>query len=149
MIRKIVSGIFAVLVMASSAAAAENCTIPTDNEREVRTAKCLLNVDGKLLVNERCNFHVSPDGHRTTLDAGKYYFEVVTPVGGQRGEIARWNRGSGRSDQLVTLGPAFGLDRTDAFCYHNRRFEMCGSEYMTCKCSLNEEYGCRHDESGQ
>jgi len=45
-------------------ASAQGCTIPTDDEVQARTAKCLLSIDGKLLVNERCNLNVSPDEPR-------------------------------------------------------------------------------------
>ncbi len=52
----------------------------------------------------------------------------VTPNGVA---IASWNQGSGRSDQLSALGPVTSFDRTGADCYHNRRFEMCASDYLT------------------
>jgi hypothetical protein len=104
----------------------------------------LLSIDGRLLVNERCKFNVSPDGHSTTLDAGKYYAEVNV-IARERGNmtIAFWNGGSGRSDQLTPLGPVTGFDRSGAYCYHNRRFEMCASDYLTCKCGPDEFYGCK------
>ena len=85
-----------------------------------------------LLVDDRCNFRVSPDGHRTTLDAGKHYAEVnVTPRGAA---IGFWNRGIGRRDRLTSLGLVTRFDSSGAYCYHNRRFEMCASDYLTCKC---------------
>jgi hypothetical protein len=75
--------IIAPLLLATGMGAnAEICIIPTDDVVQARTAKCLLSIDGMLLVDDRCNFRVSPDGHRTTLDAGKDYAEVnVTPRG--------------------------------------------------------------------
>ncbi|TQF30016.1 hypothetical protein [Bradyrhizobium sp. UNPA324] len=134
----------ALLLFGATNAKAETCTIPTDDEVQARTAKCLLSIDGKLLVNERCNFHVSPDGHGTTLDAGKYYVEVnVIPKASTNATMAFWNRGSGRSDQLASLGPVTWFNRSGADCFRNRRFEMCASEYQTCKCGPNEEYGCK------
>ncbi len=85
--------ITALLLATGARASAESCTIPTDDEVQARTAQCLLSIDGKLLVNERCNFNVSPDGHASILDAGRYYAAVkVTPNGVA---IASWNRGSG------------------------------------------------------
>jgi len=97
---------------------AEICIIPTDEVVQARTAKCLLSIDGMLLVDDRCNFRVSPDGHRTTLDAGKDYAEVnVTPRGAA---IGFWNRGIGRRDRLTSLGLVTRFDSTGAYCYHNR-----------------------------
>ena len=85
--------------------------------------KCLLSIDGMLLVDDRCNFRVSPDGHRTTLDAGKDYAEVnVTPRGAA---IGFWNRGIGHRDRLTSLGLVTRFDSSGAYCYHNRGFEMC------------------------
>ena len=119
---------------------AEICIIPTDDVVQARTARCLLSIDGMLLVDDRCNFRVSPDGHRTTLDAGKDYAEVnVTPRGAA---IGFWNRGIGRRDRLTSLGLVTGFDSTGAYCYHGRRFDMCASDYLTCKCGPNELYGC-------
>jgi hypothetical protein len=87
-------------------------------------------------------FHVSPDGHGTTLDAGKYYVELnVIARTSSNVTMAFWNRGSGRSDQQTSLGPVTGFDRSDAYCFRNRRFEMCASEYLTCKCGPEEYYG--------
>jgi hypothetical protein len=108
---------------------------------QARTARCLLSIDGRVLVNQRCSYHVSPDGHDYILDTGQYYatVEVIPDVG----VIASWNRGSGRSDQLRSLGPVTGFNRTGADCYHNRRFEMCASDYLTCKCGPDELYGCK------
>jgi hypothetical protein len=95
-------------------ARATSCTIPTDDEVEARTAKCLINIDGRLLVNERCNIHVAPNGRGTTLDAGKYYVEVhVTSSASRHPGVATasWNRGSGRSDQLTSLGSVTAFER--------------------------------------
>jgi hypothetical protein len=60
------TSIFAALLLLSlnGYASAQGCTIPTDDEVQARTAKCLLSIDGKLLVNERCNLNVSPDEPR-------------------------------------------------------------------------------------
>jgi len=137
----------AVLLLATTGAGAssESCTIPTDDEVQAQTPQCLLNIDGLLLVNERCNFNVSPDGHATIIDAGRYYVAVNVDNGpGGKGRImASWNRGSGRSDRLSSLGPATSFDRSGTLCFHNRRFEMCVSDYLTCKCKEEGEYGCR------
>lgn len=56
--------------------------------------------------------------------------------------IAFWNCGSGRSDQLTSLGPVTGFDRSGVVCFRNRRFEMCVSNYLTCKCGPGQDYGC-------
>jgi hypothetical protein len=114
------------LLMTGGSVSAENCTIPTDDEVQAQTAKCLLSIDGRLLVNARCNFNVSPDGHATFLDAGKYYIEVNVDNGpkGNGMAMASWNRGTGRSDHLASLGPATWFERSGATCSRNRRFEM-------------------------
>jgi len=138
--------IAAVLLVATgtTTANAENCNIPTDYMVQAQTAKCLLSIDGRLLVNERCKFNVSPEGHATVLDAGKHYVEVnVIAKTSTTVTIAFWNRGSGRSNQLTSLGPVTWFNRSGADCFRNRRFEMCTSEYLTCKCGQDEYYGCK------
>jgi hypothetical protein len=131
----------ALLLTTGANAGAENCTIPTDDEVQARTAQCLLSVDSTAIISERCNFRVSPDGHSTTLDAGKYYAEVNITSRGVA--VALWNRGSGRSDQLTSLGSVTPFDRNGAYCYRNRRFELCASNYLTCKCGPDEQSGCK------
>jgi len=136
-----------VLLVATGAdAIAETCSIPTDDEVEARTAKCLLSIDGKRLVNERCDIRVSPDGRGFELSAGKYYVEVSVTLDRRNLPIfviAKWNLGSGRSDQLTSLGTVNELDRSGARCFRNRRIEMCASEYLTCKCGPDEYDGCK------
>lgn len=73
----------ALLLATDLAASAENCTIPTDDPVAAQTAKCLLSVDGRLLVNERCNLSVSPDTHGSTLDAEDYV--EVNVIASERG----------------------------------------------------------------
>lgn len=125
----------------ATAAFAQSCDIPTDDMVAAKTAKCLLNVDGKLVIDQRCNYSVSPDGHEYLMDAGKYYAAVrIRPSDGAA--IAYWNRGSGRSDGLTPLGPVKSLLRGSLDCSQNRRFEMCASEYQGCKCRPNEDYSC-------
>jgi hypothetical protein len=102
-LRMIRIAIIAPLLLATGMVAnAEICIAPTDDVVQARTAKCLLVIDGMLLVDERCNFRVSPDGRRAALDAGEDHAEVnVSPRGAA---IASWNRGSGRRDHLTSLG---------------------------------------------
>jgi hypothetical protein len=113
-----VAAISALLLTMVPGARAESCSIPTDDEVAARTAKYLLSIDGKLLVDERCKFGVLPDGRETIFDAGKYYAEVSVTLD-RRGSptvvTAKWNRGNGRSDQMVSLGPVTGFDRRGAY----------------------------------
>jgi hypothetical protein len=72
-------------------------SVPED-QVAAQTAKCLLSIDGKPLVNERCNVEFSPDGRGILVDAGKYY-AVVSLTLDRKGSptilTAYWNRGSG------------------------------------------------------
>jgi hypothetical protein len=102
--------IVAMFAFAAASASAKDCR-PTDDEVVAQTAKCLLSIDGKLLVNERCNVLFTPNGREVDLDAGKYYAVVSTTLD-RKGEptvvTASWNRGSGRSDHLTSLGVSPG-----------------------------------------
>jgi hypothetical protein len=148
--RYVMRGALAVLVsLTCEAAIAEtSCTIPTNDEVQARTAKCLLSIDGRLLVNERCKFKVSPEGHATILDAGKHYVEVNV-IAKDKGTVAMafWNRGSGRSNQLLSLGAVTYFERSGAYCFRNQRIETCASDFLTCKCGPNDGgYGCKPDD---
>src|SRR4029077_7600063 len=112
--------IIAPLLLATGMGAnAEICIIPTDEVVQARTAKCLLSIDGMLLVDDRCNFRVSPDGHRTTLDAGKDYVEVN--VTHRRAALVLSNPGLARLVLLSSLELVTRFDSSCAYCYHNRR----------------------------
>ena len=71
--------ILATLAVAS-ASAQQECSgpanIPTDDPVAAQTAMCLLSIDNRLLVNERCNVLFLPDGREVALDAGKHYTRV-------------------------------------------------------------------------
>ena len=145
--KRVIVAITAVLVVAAGAGAmAQTCNIPTDNEVQARTAKCLVSIDGRVLVNERCNFSVASNGH-IALEFGKYYVDVrVTLNASRRSGVTTvsWNRGSGRRDYPQTsLGPVTAFQRNGAQCVGNRRLEMCYSDFLTCKCGPGEAYGCK------
>lgn len=129
------------LLLVGVSASAQVCNVPMDLGPEARTAKCLLNIDGRLIIDQRCNFSVSPDGHLTIIDAGKQYAEVRVKTGGGAA-LGWWNGGSGRSDHLVSFGPVEVFDRAGSDCYRNRRFELCTSEYLTCRCRERETDRC-------
>jgi hypothetical protein len=130
-----------IITLLAGNASAQVCNVPTDLGPEARTAKCLLNIDGRLIIDQRCNFSVSRDGHLTIIDAGKHYAEVRVVTGGGAA-LGWWNRGSGRSDHLVSFGPVEVFDRAGSDCYRNRRFEFCTSEYVTCRCHEGETERC-------
>jgi hypothetical protein len=145
--RRVTVAIAAVLVVVAGAGAmAQTCNIPTDNEVQARTAKCLVSIDGRVLVNERCNISVASNGD-IALEFGKYYVDVsVTLNASRRSEVATasWNRGSGlREYPLTSLGLVTAFQRNGARCVGNRRLEMCYSDLRTCKCGPGEAYGCK------
>lgn len=83
----------------STSACAQECkgpvNIPIDDPVSAQTAKCLLSVDNRLLVNERCQVLFLPDGSEVVLDAGKHYARLSSTVD-RRGVpvlLASWNRG--------------------------------------------------------
>jgi TPR repeat protein len=132
---------------ATTVAKADRCTIPTNNEVAARTARCFLRVDGKLIIKDRCNFNVSPDGRATVFVAGKYHAEVMVTLdhhGSPSIVTAKWNEGSGRNAPLTSLGSVIESNK-DGICFRNRRVEMCASEFLTCKCGPDEYYGCLPD----
>ena len=145
--KRVTVAITAVLVVVASAGAmAETCNIPTDNEVQARTAKCLVSFDGRVLVNERCNISVAANGD-VALEFGKYYVDVsVTPNASRRSGVATasWNRGSGLRDYPLTpLGLVTAFQRDGAQCVRNSRLEMCYSDLLTCRCGPGEAYGCK------
>ena len=68
----------------STSACAQECkgpvNIPIDDPVSAQTAKCLLSVDNRLLVNERCQVLFLPDGSEVVLDAGKHYARLSSTV---------------------------------------------------------------------
>jgi hypothetical protein len=72
--------LIAIIAALVASAGAQECkgpaNIPADDPVAAQTAKCLLSVDNRLLVNERCNVLFSPDGREVDLDAGKHYTQV-------------------------------------------------------------------------
>jgi|SRR5271166_7061671 len=117
--------------------------IPTKDAVAARTARCWLKVAGRLLVNKRCNIDVSPDLHGGGITAGKYQvvWGVIVGSKGNDGYTAKWNRGNG-SEPHEALGHASYRKRGSADSWYNRRFEMCMSDYLACRCKSNEYYGC-------
>ena len=98
--------ILATLAVAS-ASAQQECSgpanIPTDDPVAAQTAMCLLSIDNRLLVNERCNVLFLPDGREVALDAGNTTRGFSSDARPPRytHSCASWNRGSGRSDPLT------------------------------------------------
>jgi hypothetical protein len=136
------------VVVASAGAMSETCNIPTDNEVQARTAKCLVSIDGRVLVNERCNISVAANGG-IAFEFGKYYVDVRTVNASRRSEVATasWNGGSGRDYPLTSLGGVTAFQRNGAKCVRNIRLEMCYSDLLTCKCGPGEAYGCKPGDS--
>lgn len=141
-----------VFALAAATANAQECkgppNIPTEDQVAAQTATCLLSVDGRLLVDERCNVSFSPDGREVVLDTGKYYLRVLLTLD-RKGLptilTASWNHGTGRSDQLVSLGHVTSFQRERASCWRNRRIEACLSDYMTCKCQNRNGIHCQQE----
>lgn len=106
-------------------------------ESDAETAKCMLSVDRRVLVNERCNISVSPDGRLAQIDTGQY-LAVVKVLPDRRGaptqSVFYWNSGSGRSDKLSSMGVVNSGDLPrPQLCWQNSRVEMCMSDYMRCE----------------
>ena len=142
---RVTVAISAVLVVVASAGAmSETCNIPTDNEFQARTAKCLVSIDGRALVNERCNISVDANGG-IAFEFGKYYVDVRTLNASRRSGVATasWNGGNGGNYPLTSLGLVTAFRRNGAQCVRNRRLEMCYSDLLTCKCGPGEAYGCK------
>ena len=132
------------VVVASAGEMSETCKIPTDNEFQARTAKCLVSIDGRVLVNERCNISVAANGG-IALEFGKYYVDVRPLNASRRSGVATasWNGGNGGNYPLTSLGLVTAFQRNGAQCVRNRRLEMCYSDLLTCKCGPGEAYGCK------
>jgi hypothetical protein len=62
--------------------------------------------------------------------------------GARRKHVTRHLIGNYVRHDQPPAGLVTRFDSTGAYCYHNRRFEMCASDYLTCKCGPNELYGC-------
>jgi hypothetical protein len=108
------------------------------DETQAETAICLLTVDGKKVINERCRIGVAPDGRQYDIDNGRYFARVSYHLDrrDRRKSNISWNGGTGQDDKLVSLGPVVSSDytsRPDAMCWRNKRVEMCMSEFMRCE----------------
>ena len=101
------------------------------------TAMCVLTLNTKVVLNERCRIAVAPGGKEHVIDAGKYV--VIVSSGLDRNNKAtltvKWNNGDGRTDDLRALGPVTTVKRGAADCYQNqaKRFEVCVSDFMACR----------------
>ena len=101
------------------------------------TAMCVLTLNTKVVLNERCRIAVAPGGKEHVIDAGKYV--VIVSSGLDRNNKAtltvKWNNGDGRTDDLRALGPVTTVKRGAADCYQNqaKRFELCVSDFMACR----------------
>jgi hypothetical protein len=136
------AAIFAASVLCVSAAAQND---PDTDCKEVRvrdetladTAICVLNLNAKVVLNERCRIAVAAEAKERVIDAGKYV--VILSAAPDRNNkvtlMAKWNNGDGRTDDLRVLGPVTTVRRGAADCYQNqaKRFELCVSDYMACR----------------
>ena len=98
---------------------------------------CVLTLNTKVVVNERCQNSRGAGGKEHVIDAGKYV--VIFSSGLDRNNKAtltvKWNNGDGRTDDLRALGPVTTVKRGAADCYQNqaKRFELCVSDFMACR----------------
>ena len=134
--------IFAAAVLCMPAAAQND---PDLDCKEVRvrdqsladTAMCVLNLNAKVVVNERCRIAVAAETKERVIDAGKYIV-ILSSAPDKNNKVtvtAKWNNGDGRTDDLRVLGPVTTVRRGTADCYQNqgKRFELCLSDFMTCR----------------
>jgi ferric-dicitrate binding protein FerR (iron transport regulator) len=136
------AAIFAALVLCVPAAAQND---PDSDCKEVRvrdealadTAMCVLNLNTKVVLNERCRIAVAAESKERVIDAGKYVV-ILSAAPDQNNRVvftAKWNNGDGRTDDLRVLGPVTPVRRGTANCYQNqaKRFELCVSDFMACR----------------
>lgn len=101
------------------------------------TAMCVLNLNSKVALNERCRIALAPGGKERVIDAGKYLviISAVVDKNNKATLVAKWNNGDGRTDDLRSLGPVTTLKRGAADCYQNqnKHFELCVSDFMACR----------------
>jgi len=134
--------VFAASVLCVPAAAQND---PDSDCKEVRvrdqsladTAMCVLNLNAKVVVNERCRLAVAAEAKERVIDAGKYVV-ILSSVPDKNNKMtvtAKWNNGDGRTDDLRVLGPVTTARRGTADCYQNqaKRFELCLSDLMACR----------------
>ena len=100
------------------------------------TAMCVLNLNAKVVANERCRIAVAEAKERV-IDAGKYVV-ILSAAPDRNNKVtvtAKWNGGDGRTDDLRVLGPVTTVRRGTADCYQNqaKRFELCVSDFMACR----------------
>jgi hypothetical protein len=123
-----------IVALAATAHATGDCNIPTDNP-DADTATCLAKIDGRTIVNGRCQIGMARTGKEIFAKADKYLVTLETPT--NKPTTAFWNRGDG-TENLVTLG-RIGEDS----CCHsskkwwvwetrNRRFYMRLSDFLKC-----------------
>jgi hypothetical protein len=101
------------------------------------TAMCVLSLNTKVVLNERCRIAVTADAKERVIDAGKYVV-ILSAAPDRTNKItstAKWNNGDGRTDDLRVLGPVTTVRRGAADCYQNqaKRFELCVSDFMACR----------------
>jgi hypothetical protein len=136
------AAIFAASVLCVPAAAQND---PDSDCKEVRvrdvtladTAMCVLNLNAKVVLNERCRIAVAAEAKERVIDAGKYVV-ILSAVPDRNNKViltAKWNNGDGRTDDLRVLGPVTTVRRGAADCYQNqaKRFELCVSDFMACR----------------
>jgi hypothetical protein len=137
------AAIVAALVLCVPAAAQ---TDPDSDCKELRvrdealadTAMCVLTLNAKVVLNERCRIAVAAEAKERVIDAGKYVVVILSAAPDRNNKVtlmAKWNNGDGRTDDLRVLGPVTTVRRGAADCYQNqaKRFELCVSDYMACR----------------
>jgi hypothetical protein len=137
------AAIVAALVLCVPAAAQND---PDSDCKELRvrdealadTAMCVLTLNAKVVLNERCRIAVAAEAKERVIDAGKYVVVILSAAPDRNNKVtlmAKWNNGDGRTDDLRLLGPVTTFRRGAADCYQNqaKRFELCVSDYMACR----------------
>jgi len=136
------AAIFAASVLCVPAAAQND---PDSDCKEVRvrdetladTAMCVLNLNAKVVVNERCRIAAAVETKERVIDAGKYVV-ILSSAPDRNNKVtltAKWNGGDGRTDDLRVLGPVTTVRRGAADCFQNqaKRFELCVSDFIACR----------------
>ena len=99
------------------------------------TAMCLLSVDDRVVVNERCHVSISRDDRRYTINNGLHLTTVSARPASHGNYMLQWNGGTGPADRLLSFDTATE-DSTrgkEVHCWKNRRIEMCISDFERCE----------------
>lgn len=131
------ASVFCIPVFAQNEPGSDCKEMRVRDESLADTAMCVLNLNTKVVLNERCRIAVTPGGKEHVIDAGKYVVIVSAALdrNNKATVTAKWNNGDGRTDDLRALGPVTTVKRGVADCYQNqtKRFELCVSDFMACR----------------